>query len=146
MKILYFVLFLSVFSACSSNKKPDVNEVLQADRDFSAMSVKVGYPAAFAAVAHPDAVILRPNSMPVKGKSIITELYAKADTTGVRFTWEPLDGEIAMSGEIGYTYGTYAFTKDTVTERGTYATVWKKDVNGVWKYILDIGNEGLEKK
>lgn len=146
MKILNLVFLIIVFSACNSVRKPDVNEVLKADRDFSALAGKVGYPAAFTEFAHVDAVILRPNSMPVKGKKAIAELYGQADTTHVDFSWEPLSGDIAASGDIGYTYGTYAFRKDSLTERGTYATVWKKDENGQWKYILDVGNEGVEKK
>ena len=146
MKILNLVFLIIVFSACNNVRKPDVNEVLNADRDFSALAGKVGYPAAFTEFAHVDAVILRPNSMPVKGKKAIAELYGQADTSHVYFSWEPLSGDIAASGDIGYTYGTYAFRKDSLTERGTYATVWKKDENGHWKYILDVGNEGVEKK
>jgi ketosteroid isomerase-like protein len=139
----FFLVFLLIFSACSNNKRPDVNELFEADRNFSNMSVEKGFPAAFAEFADTQAVILRPNSMPVKGKNAIAELYSKADTAGVHFTWEPLTGDIAASGELGYTYGTYTFIKDTITERVTYASVWKKDENGSWKYVLDIGNEGL---
>ena len=84
--------------------------------------------------------------MPVKGKNAISALYEKADTTGVHFTWEPLAGDIATSGDLGFMYGTYTFRKDTVTERGTYASVWEKDGNGNWKYILDVGNEGIENR
>lgn len=146
MKTVYFFLSMFVFTACCNNKKPDVNLLFDADLRFSAMSVEKGFPAAFAEFAHADAVILRPNSMPVKGKNAIAGLYGKADTTGVHFTWEPLAGDIADSGELGYTYGTYTFTKDTVTERGTYASVWKKDTDGSWKYVLDVGNKGLEKE
>lgn len=146
MRTVYFIPFMLVFIFGCNNQNPDIKELFEADRKFSAMSVEKGYPAAFIEFAHPDAVILRPNSMPVKGRNAISALYEKADTTGVHFTWEPLAGDIAASGELGFTYGTYTFKKDSLTERGTYASVWKKDRNGNWKYILDTGNEGLEKK
>ncbi len=146
MRTVYFIPFMLVFIFGCNNQNPDIKELFEADRKFSAMSVEKGYPAAFIEFAHPDAVILRPNSMPVKGRNAISALYEKADTTGVHFTWEPLAGDIAASGELGFTYGTYTFKKDSLTERGTYASVWKKDGNGNWKYILDTGNEGLEKK
>ncbi len=146
MRTVYlFPVFLLLFFGCNI-KKPDVSELFEADRKFSAMSVEKGYPAAFIEFAHPDAVILRPNSMPVKGRNAISTLYEKADTAGVHFTWEPLAGDIAASGDLGFTYGTYTFIKDTVTGRGTYVSVWKKDGNGNWKYILDAGNEGIEKR
>lgn len=146
MRTVYlFPIFLLIFFGCNT-QKPDVSELFEADRKFSAMSVEKGYPEAFIEFAHPDAVILRPNSMPVKGRNAISALYEKADTTGVHFTWELLAGDIAASGDLGFTYGTYTFRKDTVTERGTYASVWKKDGNGNWKYILDVGNEGIENR
>ena len=60
-------------------------------------------------------------------------------------TWEPKDGVIARSGELGYTYGVYAMRpslKDTVIY-GTYVSIWKKEKGGKWKYVLDSGNEGI---
>ncbi len=110
------------------------------------MAVEKGFPDAFTHYAGTDAILLRPNSMPVTGKAAIAELYKNSDTTGVNFTWEPLAGDIAVSGELGYTYGTYIITKDTLKKQGTYVSIWKKDENGDWKYVLDTGNEGLEKK
>jgi ketosteroid isomerase-like protein len=32
--------------------------------------------------------------------------------------------------------------KDTVL-RGTYVSVWKKQKDGKWKFMLDTGNEGI---
>jgi hypothetical protein len=29
-------------------------------------------------------------------------------------------------------------------EEGTYCTVWKKDKDKKWKFVLDTGNEGLK--
>jgi ketosteroid isomerase-like protein len=83
--------------------------------------------------------------MPVVGKESVIKLFEKTDTSGVNFTWEPLAGDIAKSGELGYTYGIYRFTKDTVSEKGTYVSIWKKDAAGNWKFVLDSGNEGIEK-
>ena len=31
-------------------------------------------------------------------------------------------------------------------QRGTYVTIWKKDADGTWKWVLDSGNEGLGEK
>ncbi|HCE56718.1 MAG TPA: hypothetical protein DER09_02700 [Prolixibacteraceae bacterium] len=146
MKHLVYTVILITFFACSPAHKPTVEELFTTDRNFSAMSVEKGFPAAFAGFAHENGVILRENSMPITGKATIAALYAKADTTGVHFTWEPLAGDIAVSGELGYTYGIYTLKKDTILEQGTYVSIWKKDITGNWKYVLDTGNEGLEKK
>jgi hypothetical protein len=43
---------------------------------------------------------------------------------------------------LGYTYGNYQLKMDTLIEKGTYVSIWKKDENGHWKYVLDSGNQG----
>jgi ketosteroid isomerase-like protein len=60
-------------------------------------------------------------------------------------TWTPVKAEMAASGDLGYTYGTYVFKdKDKdgklVTAYGKYATVWKKQKDGSWKVVMDMGN------
>ena len=32
---------------------------------------------------------------------------------------------------------------EEVTREGTYVTIWKKDADGNWKFVLDTGNQGL---
>lgn len=142
--IFAFTIFLVPFFACVDRKPAAMmGDLIEADKDFSRLSVDSGFAKAFIQYAHPDAVLLRKNSMPVKGKEEIASLYQKSIGSGARLTWEPIDGNIAASGEIGYTYGIYTLQIDSVTEKGTYVTVWKKDEEGSWKYILDTGNEGL---
>lgn len=145
MKQIIIVLTAIVLIACQAEKKPSVDELFKVDLEFSSAAGKIGYNKAFIEFAHNDAVLLRKNSMPVVGKSSIAALFEKADTTGIDFSWKPLAGDIAVSGELGYTYGTYTLKADTVVEQGTYISVWKKDTSGQWKYVLDSGNEGLGK-
>ncbi len=143
MRRLAYIACLILVISCNRNVKPTVEQLFEVDRNFSDSALKNGFNKAFIEYAHPDAVLLRKNSMPVTGKQAITNIYEKADTTGIRFSWEPLAGDIAKSGDLGYTYGTYTLQLDTVIEKGTYVSVWKKDDNGEWKYVLDSGNEGL---
>ena len=63
----------------------------------------------------------------------------------VSLTWTPVKAEMAASGDLGYTYGTYVFKyKDKdgklITAYGKYATVWKKQKDGSWKVVMDMGN------
>lgn len=142
MKNLTLLIILLTLTLCKPVVKPDKEELMEVDRRFSATSVEKGYNKAFIEFAHPAAVLLRANSLPVTGSEAVTRLFEKADTTGVRFTWEPIEADIALSGEFGYTYGVYSFKKDTTTEKGTYVSIWKKDSDGNWKYALDCGNKG----
>ncbi|NHZ87067.1 MAG: hypothetical protein GWP19_14540 [Planctomycetia bacterium] len=80
--------------------------------------------------------------MPIVGKNKIKQLFQDNDRN-TKFTWKPLYAYVAKSGELGYTFGTYKITSGESIEKGTYVSVWKKNSNGKWKFVLDSGNEGL---
>jgi len=126
-------------------------ELFQADIAFSNLSTEQGRNAAFIAFCADDAVMLAPNNMPIEGKKIITaELLSRSDST-YSLTWHPVNAYVAESGEMGYTYGLWNLeTADSagnkISKQGTYATVWKKNEMGEWRFVLDTGNEGLSPK
>jgi ketosteroid isomerase-like protein len=137
-----FFLVLILFS-CQTKIESSVEQLFKADKSFSNASEKDGYANAFIEFAHPDVVLLRENNMPIIGKSELIKIFEGARSSKLNFTWEPLGGDIAKSGELGYTYGIYTIKQDTILKKGTYVSVWKKDSKGKWKYILDSGNEGI---
>jgi ketosteroid isomerase-like protein len=60
-------------------------------------------------------------------------------------TWRPVKADAAESGDIGYSIGTSEFKyRDKegkiVAEHGKYLTVWKKQKDGSWKVVADLGN------
>jgi len=64
---------------------------------------------------------------------------------GTTLTWTPVHGDMAASGDLGYTYGNYVYkykdkTGKMVTRYGKYTTIWKKQKDGSWKVVLDMGN------
>jgi hypothetical protein len=54
-------------------------------------------------------------------------------------SWTATKADVAASGDIGHTAGTYEMTMGGTTEKGKYVTAWKK-VNGAWKVTDDIFN------
>ena len=120
----------------------DKDVLIKTDLAFSYTSKEQGVNAAFIEYIADDGVILRPDKMPFVGKNVISELFT-SDDSGFTLTWKPLFAEIAISGELGYTYGTYEFTVGENIQRGTYLSIWKKDRTGKWKLVLDSGNDGL---
>jgi len=150
-KIILFVFPLVFFTACI-NKPPGETEatidikaqMIQADKDFSKMSEDKGMRAAFLEYIDSEGVLLRPDEMPIKGGEAI-DYISRQNDTAFSMTWEPRGALVAQSGELGYTYGTYLMKfkhKDSVI-RGTYVSIWKKQPDGSWKYVLDSGNDGL---
>ena len=148
VNIMLFVLIIILFItlSCTKNaKNTTAGILLQTDRDFSVMSVRDGMFKAFLFYIAEDGVILRNNSFPSRGKETLKEHFAGKSDTAFVLSWEPLFEKIAESGDLGYTYGIHT-TKDRVTGeimKGTYITIWQKQTDGSWKFVLDTGTQGL---
>jgi len=121
------------------------NDLLTTDIAFSQLSEDKGRNAAFTEYADSNATILRAFSMPITGKDTIINLLGTHADTSFKQIWTPISADVARSGDLGYTYGTYYVeTKNVDKAGGTYCTVWKKDSSGKWKFILSTGNEGVK--
>lgn len=119
-------------------------DLLDTDRAFSKLSEEKGMKHAFLEFIDSNGVLLRPNHPPIVGADAVDFLIQQNDTT-YTLKWEPKDGAVALSGELGYTYGIYALmptSKDTIIF-GSYINVWRKETGGKWKFVLDTGNEGI---
>jgi ketosteroid isomerase-like protein len=146
--IMLFVLIIQLFFlfSCTKNSKHNLaGALLKADRQFSDMSEKEGMHKAFLAFFADSGVILRDNGYPVKGKISLTELYSRKPDTSFILSWNPVFEKIAGSGDLGYTYGFYKTTIKSTGQisRGTYITIWEKQKDGTWKFVLDTGTDGL---
>ncbi len=143
------LLVLVLLISCEQGKKahneiPDKKELLEVDRAFSKLSEEKGMKYAFIEYIDSNGVLLRPYQMPIVGANAIDFLIQLSDT-GYTLTWEPNGGDISSSGDLGYTFGIYAMKlsgRDS-TIYGTYTSIWKKEKNGKWKFVLDTGNEGI---
>lgn len=148
-KISIIALFLCFsFSNLFSQPESIKQELINADLEFSEMSAQKGMIEAFMAYVDENGVLLRPKNSPVEGRMKIEEFLSSAPDTGFTLTWKPLFADVSSSGDLGYTYGVYEFlTKDDknkpVTHKGTYVSIWKRDKDGKWKFVLDSGNSGL---
>jgi ketosteroid isomerase-like protein len=145
--ILFIFTALAVFSCKNKNQaepSADRLNMLQADRDFSQLSADKGMKNAFLEYMDSNAVLLRPNEMPILGADAVDYLIQMNDST-YSLTWRPKTGVVAKSGDLGYTYGIYTLKpteKDTLIY-GTYVSIWKKQADGRWKFVLDTDNEGV---
>jgi ketosteroid isomerase-like protein len=148
MLFVFIAILILIISCGKKSEKPTAGVLLQTDREFSAMSSKEGMFVAFLQYIADDGVILRDNSYPEQGKDKLKARFEGRSDTSFVLTWEPVFEKIAESGEIGYTYGIHTnLDKATGTiSKGTYVTVWLKQTDGSWKYILDCGTQGLPDK
>ena len=118
-----------------------MDEMLDTDKAFSEASAKDGMKKAFLTYVADDAVLLRPGYMPIAEGDVIKFLKAQEDTSFV-MTWEPKGADMSAAHDLGFTYGVYKVqTKDTVMN-GTYLSIWRKQKDGSWKFVVDTGNQG----
>lgn len=91
-----------------------------------------------------EASMLPPNAPIATGKDALTKLIGSAFAIpNYTLSWHANKVGVAQSGELGYTSGTYDFgLKDpsgkTISDRGKYLTVWKKEADGSWKVLFDM--------
>jgi ketosteroid isomerase-like protein len=150
LKVLSFLVLTMFLFQCSNIRTVDVASekagILKADREFSDYSSKNGMKKALELFGDETMVMLRENSMPVVGKAAFNDLYKDFDDSRTTLVWEPLFADVSASGDLGYSYGIYTITvtSDSLkTEKGTYLSIWKKDREGKWKFVVDTGNEGI---
>ncbi|MFI5142581.1 MAG: YybH family protein [Thermoanaerobaculales bacterium] len=145
--VMIGVFGLAVAAAMAQNApKVDAREDLKrVDIEFCKAAAARGLEGWLAYHAT-DAVIFPAAGPIVSGLAAIKASYAKSGFTPEGLTWTPVGADVAASGELGYTYGTWEWKGNgpdgkLVVQRGKYATVWKKQADGSWKLVLDIGNE-----
>ena len=93
-----------------------------------------------------DAIAYPPNEPLAIGRPAAKKLWAAyfADKT-FTITWKTVRAEVAKSGDLGYTAGTYEASfkgpdGKQVSEKGKYVCTWRKQKDGTWKAIHDIWN------
>lgn len=102
-------------------------------------------------VAHysPDAVVLPPNQPAASGNEAIRKtIGGLLGLPGLSVKWQPLKVEVARSGDLGYTHGTYELSFDNpnggrIEDHGKYVEVWKKQPDGSWKCAIDMFNSDV---
>jgi ketosteroid isomerase-like protein len=95
-----------------------------------------------------DAVLLPPNAPAAASKEAIRASWAPLAAPGVSLSWQASKVEVAKSGDLAYSTGTYALAmKDPqgkpVADKGKFMEVWKRQPDGGWKAVADTYNSDL---
>lgn len=147
----FYVIILAIFllsNSCTMKKDTESiekwkNEILETEQSFAKMAEEEGIQKAFLHYAAEDAVLMRNNNL-VIGKKAIADYFENQPTenTKASLTWKPDFVEVAASGDLGYTYGKYTYSLvdidgNIIENNGVFHTVWKKQSNGIWKFVWD---------
>ena len=111
-----------------------VDELLAADRAFSAASAKTDLVSGLTAMFADDVVIPNPPGQWAEGKTAVAAvLRANADNARSRTEWTPLRGGISADGQHGFTAGFMTLHRpDGATLALKYLAYWVKQPDG-WR-------------
>jgi len=118
--------------------------LLELDRAFAALSESDGYIEAYHHYSADDVLLLPPGAGPREGREDIYQSDLE-EGAGGQLTWEVMDGSVAGSGELGWTWGEWAFSAEqedgtSQESRGKYLFIWKKAA-GEWRMAVNIWND-----
>jgi len=96
-----------------------------------------------------DAAVFMPGAPIVTGKDAIRKTWAELFAApGSSISFQPEKVEVSRSSDLAYCYGAYTLTVNDpkgkpITAKGSYVVVCKKQPDGKWKLVVDIGNTAL---
>jgi ketosteroid isomerase-like protein len=128
-----------------SRRGGPLESIRSADNDFSRDAGKFGTGEAFGRYAASDAQIFSAPGEFISGPSAISQSFG-APTAKNTLVWHPVHGEISEGGDLGFTVGNAIFTGERedgakIVRYSKYLTVWKKQRDGSWRYVVDGGSE-----
>ncbi len=126
----------------SEKREQFKKEIVAAEHAFAQMVKEKGLKEAFSFFAA-DSAVLNRSDVIHKGKEAISALYSNSSgLQNVTLTWTPDYVDVSSSGDLGYTYGKYQYSGidsfgKTIVSTGIFHTVWKRQVDGSWKFVWD---------
>jgi len=89
---------------------------------------------AFLAFIADDGVLFNPD--PVLGK----EVWQKRPVPDYTLDWWPTVADVSRSADLGWDTGPWILTlKDGKKLYGYFSTVWRKQADGSWRFVADLG-------
>jgi ketosteroid isomerase-like protein len=144
--LVWGVLLIAGIHTIGSAAPPAANReaLLAADRAFDAATAEKKLDG-FSSFLADDASTLRADRPVLRGKSAVQQEWkALLENKSISLRWQPISAEIAKSGDLGYTVGTYTITRtdekgSAIVGTGKYLTVWRLQKDKSWKVEFDTG-------
>src|SRR5688572_17177767 len=111
-----------------------LSELVATERAFAARSEKTTTQAAFLSVLADDAIMFRPHAVEAR-----ESLQQRPMNPKGLLRWVPLLGDVAGSGELGYTTGPSdsGLRGEAPTYKGQFVSIWQRSSQGEWQLQLD---------
>jgi ketosteroid isomerase-like protein len=111
-------------------------EMADTERTFAARAKDVGWKQSFLEFFADDAVGFDGGAGPAK-----EQIRKNPDPPrDFQLLWEPRFGDMAASGDLGWLTGpSTSINPARPTRYGTYSSVWKRQADGTFKVVIDVG-------
>lgn len=138
------LLLAPALSFGAPEKEKLKTEVAQMEDAFCAMAREKGLLAAFQHFAAPDVAFIDTDPRKFHGPAAVRERMGE-DKPGVKLTWAATFTDVSDDGTLGYNYGRYESRRpgpdgQEVVRGGWFLTIWKRQPDGSWKYVMDNGS------
>ena len=120
------------------DRQAALDGLVAAEKAFSDTAAKKGIRDSFLDFMAEDGVLFRPD--PVNAREY---LQSRPATPGL-LSWFPAYAEVSLSGDLGYDTGPAEYREKAgdKPEQLQFATVWKRQADGSWKALVDLGTQG----
>src|SRR5215813_15390999 len=144
MKSFYQILVVAlalVSTPLAQQTSSPLKSLVETEQAFSKAAEVQGTREAFVAYIADDGILYRPGA--VNGKQWMKDHPLPPSPTRNLLAWQPIFARVASAGDLGYTTGPWEF-KDNIKDEqpsgyGNFVTVWKKQPDGAWKFVVDLG-------
>ncbi len=117
--------------------KTDLQKLVETEQFFAITAAEKGTKTAFLTFLADDGIVFNPTE--TNGKLV----WKARPESPALLAWNPAWADISSDGKLGYTTGGWEYRPkgkaDQPTAFGEYVTIWKKQTDGTFKAILDIG-------
>jgi ketosteroid isomerase-like protein len=135
------VLFAFATWAQKATTKSPLHSMVATERAFAQASADKGTRDSFLMFIADDGILFRPTA--VAGKKWMLEHPVPLTENRPLLAWQPIFADMAAAGDMGYTFGPWEFKRNINDQKavafGHFATVWKKQADGNWKFVIDLG-------
>lgn len=139
--LVMIALFAFAAGAQKATTKSPLHSMVATERAFAQASAEKGTRDSFLMFIADDGILFRPTA--VAGKKWMLEHPVPATENRPLLAWQPVFADMAAAGDMGYTFGPWEFKRSIHDQKavafGHFATVWKKQPDGNWKFAIDLG-------
>jgi ketosteroid isomerase-like protein len=141
MRVKIAVVLLVFGMATVVHGQTALQEMVKTEQAFSKMAEEKNTRDAFMTFIADDGLLFRPGA--VNGKKWMIEHPVPPSDKKPLLAWQPSFAGMSASGDMGFTTGPWEFKGDIKDEKasgyGHFVTVWKKQPDGSWRFVVDLG-------